>query len=202
MPFLSEGKRNPVVKKLGEDLPPWHSGLRTQLQPLGSVWRCAFNPDPVKWVRESGIAHAAAQVQFLAWELPYTMGAAIKKGRKEGRKKGREREKKKNLSETQGEKANTPHFDTHLEASEHESRIKKSPPPFFCLFRAAPVAYKSSQARGQIGAVAASQHHSHSNSGSKEHLRTTPQLRATLDLNSLSRARDQSCVLMDISRVR
>ena len=98
MPFLSEGKRNPVVKKLGEDLPPWHSGLRTQLQQLGSLWRCAFNPDPVKWVRESGIAHAAAQVQFLAWELPYTMGAAIKKGRKEGRKKGRERERQKKTS--------------------------------------------------------------------------------------------------------
>ena len=37
---------------------------------------------------------------------------------------------------------------------------------FFCLFRAVPVAYGSSQARGQIRAVAASLHHSHSNTGS------------------------------------
>ena len=41
---------------------------------------------------------------------------------------------------------------------------------FFCLFRAAPVAYGSSQARGQIGAAAASLHHSHSNEGSEPHL--------------------------------
>ena len=33
---------------------------------------------------------------------------------------------------------------------------------FFCLFRATPVAYGGSQARGQIGATAASPHHSHS----------------------------------------
>ena len=36
----------------------------------------------------------------------------------------------------------------------------------FGLFRTAPVAYGGSQARGQIGAVAASLHHSHSNTGS------------------------------------
>ena len=35
----------------------------------------------------------------------------------------------------------------------------------FCLFRTTPVAYGGSQARGLIGAVAASQHHSHSNTG-------------------------------------
>ena len=50
-----------------------------------------------------------------------------------------------------------------------------------CLFRAAPMAHESSQARGQIGAVAAGLHHSHSNLGSKPHLRTTPQLTATPD---------------------
>ena len=38
---------------------------------------------------------------------------------------------------------------------------------FFFFLRAAPVAYGSSQARGRIGAVAASLHHSHSNVGSK-----------------------------------
>ena len=37
----------------------------------------------------------------------------------------------------------------------------------FCLSRAAPVAYGGSQARGAIGAVAASLHHSHSNAGSE-----------------------------------
>ena len=43
----------------------------------------------------------------------------------------------------------------------------------FCLlsfFRAAPVAYGCFQARGPIGAAAASLHHSHSNSGSELHL--------------------------------
>ena len=46
---------------------------------------------------------------------------------------------------------------------------------FVCLFlRAAPVAYGDSQTRGQIGAVAASLHHSHSNARSKLHLRPIP----------------------------
>ena len=47
---------------------------------------------------------------------------------------------------------------------------------FFCLFRAAPMAYRSSQYRGQIGATAVSLHHSHSNMGSELHLQPTPQL--------------------------
>ena len=50
-----------------------------------------------------------------------------------------------------------------------------------CLFRAEPTAYEGFQARGRIEAVAASLHHSHSNSGSKLHMRPTPQLTATLD---------------------
>ena len=55
-----------------------------------------------------------------------------------------------------------------------------SPAPFIyfvCLFvfsRAAPVAYGSSQARGLIGAVATGLYQSQSNSGSKPHLRPTP----------------------------
>ena len=44
-----------------------------------------------------------------------------------------------------------------------------------------PMAYRDSQARGRIGAVAAGLHHSHSNAGSKLCLQTTPQLMATLD---------------------
>ena len=52
---------------------------------------------------------------------------------------------------------------------------------FFFLFRAAPLAYGGSQARGRIGPAAASLCHSHSNVGSKLCLQPTPQLMATLD---------------------
>ena len=54
----------------------------------------------------------------------------------------------------------------------------------FCLFafsRAAPVVYGGSQARGIIGATAASIHHSHSNVGSELGLQPTPQLMAMPD---------------------
>ena len=51
----------------------------------------------------------------------------------------------------------------------------------YCLFRAAPVAYGGSLARGPFRAVAAGLHHSHSNARSELHLRTTPQLTATPD---------------------
>ena len=53
---------------------------------------------------------------------------------------------------------------------------------FFCLFAiswAAPAAYGVSQARGLIGAVAASLRQSHSNAGSEPRLQPTPQLTAT-----------------------
>ena len=49
----------------------------------------------------------------------------------------------------------------------------------FFFLRAAPVAYGGFQARGRMGATAASLHHSHSDSGSEPHLRPTPQLVAT-----------------------
>ena len=55
---------------------------------------------------------------------------------------------------------------------------------FFGLFvfsRATPSACGGSQARGLIGAAAASLHHSHSNSGSEPRLQPTPQLTAILD---------------------
>ena len=45
---------------------------------------------------------------------------------------------------------------------------------FFLLFRATPLAYGSSQARGQIGAIAASYSHSHSNAKSKPRLWPAP----------------------------
>ena len=54
-------------------------------------------------------------------------------------------------------------------------------PGLFHLFRAAPVAYGGSQDRGEIGAAAASLHHSHSNTGSEPHLQPAPQLTATQD---------------------
>ena len=53
---------------------------------------------------------------------------------------------------------------------------------FFFLFWSALVAYRSPQARGQIGAAAAGRHHSHSNTRSQVCLPPTPQLTATLDL--------------------
>ena len=52
---------------------------------------------------------------------------------------------------------------------------------FFAFSRAAPAAYRGSQARGRIGAVASGLHHSHSNMGSKLCLQPTPQLTAMLD---------------------
>ena len=52
---------------------------------------------------------------------------------------------------------------------------------FSLLFRATPTAYGGSQARGQIGAIAAGLHHSHSNVGSEPHRRPTPQLTAMPD---------------------
>ena len=44
-----------------------------------------------------------------------------------------------------------------------------------CLFRATPIPYGGSQARGPIRAIAAGLHHSHSNVGSEPHLWHTPQ---------------------------
>ena len=52
---------------------------------------------------------------------------------------------------------------------------------FFGLFGAAPLAHGGSQARGPIRAESASLHHSHSNAGSKPHLRPAPQLMAVPD---------------------
>ena len=51
----------------------------------------------------------------------------------------------------------------------------------FYSFRAAPVAYGSSQARGRIRATAAGLCHSHSHAGSEPCLRPTPQLMAMPD---------------------
>ena len=52
---------------------------------------------------------------------------------------------------------------------------------FFAISWAAPAAYGGSQARGGIGAVAASLHQSHSNARSEPRLQPIPQLTATPD---------------------
>ena len=52
---------------------------------------------------------------------------------------------------------------------------------FFVLFRTTPMAYGSPQARGRMGAVTASLHHSHSNARFKLSVQPTPQLMATPD---------------------
>ena len=65
-----------------------------------------------------------------------------------------------------------------------KSITRQSPPGFalftffFLLFRAVPVAYGGSQARGGI---VAGRHHSYSNARSEPYLRPTPQLTATPD---------------------
>ena len=66
----------------------------------------------------------------------------------------------------------------------------------FLLFRTTPTAYGSCQARGRIGAIAASLYHSHSNMESKPCLQPTPQL-TEMPLNPLSKAKDWTCILMD-----
>ena len=55
---------------------------------------------------------------------------------------------------------------------------------FIYFFRAAPVAYGSSQARGPIRATAVGLHHSHSNKGSKRSLRPTAQVGPTAELSA------------------
>ena len=61
-------------------------------------------------------------------------------------------------------------------------------------------AYGSSQARGWIGATAASLHHSHSNVASNLYLRLHQNSWQCWILNTLSKARDRTCILMDTSR--
>ena len=59
----------------------------------------------------------------------------------------------------------------------------------------------NSQARGRIGAAAAGLHHSHSNTRSEPHLQSTPQLRPRRIPNPRIKARDRTCILMDVNQV-
>ena len=73
--------------------------------------------------------------------------------------------------------------------------------PFCLFFRVAPVAYRSSQARGRVTATAVGLHHSQGSARSKPCLRPTPQLMQHQIPNPLSKARDWTHVFMDTSRI-
>lgn len=53
------------------------SGLRIQLEWLGPLQKCGFDPGTVQWVKVSSVVAAATRIQFLAQGLPYATGAAI-----------------------------------------------------------------------------------------------------------------------------
>ena len=72
---------------------------------------------------------------------------------------------------------------------------------FFCFYRVTPVAYGSSQARGWIGATAASLHHSHSNARSEPVCDLHPISWQRWIPNPMSEARDRTCILMDTSLI-
>ena len=71
---------------------------------------------------------------------------------------------------------------------------------FFFFFRAAPMAYGDSQARGPIEATAAGLHHSHGNANQSLicHLHHSSRQCWILPL---SEARDRTCILMDASQI-
>ena len=72
----------------------------------------------------------------------------------------------------------------------------------FIVFRASCAAYGSSQARGQIGAIAASPHHSHSKTSYPSHICNLHYSSQKCRIfNTLSKARDRTRILMDTSWV-
>ena len=74
--------------------------------------------------------------------------------------------------------------------------------PFFCLSRAAPVAYGGSQARRLIRAVAASLHLSHSNARSEPRCNLHHSSQQCQILNPPNKARDRTSNLMVPSQIR
>ena len=68
---------------------------------------------------------------------------------------------------------------------------------FFFLFRAAPLTYGSSRARGQIGAAAAGLHHSHATLDLSHIFNLCHSLGQRQVLNPLSEARDGTRILME-----
>ena len=71
----------------------------------------------------------------------------------------------------------------------------------FIYFRAAPAAYGNSQARGRMRATAAGLHHSHSHSNARDESHLYDSSQQCWIFNLLSKARDQTCILMDTSWV-
>ena len=72
---------------------------------------------------------------------------------------------------------------------------------FFSLFRVTPVAYGSSQARGQFGAAAAGLYHSHSTSDLSSLFDLHHSSRQCWILNPLNKTRDRTHILTDASQV-
>lgn len=66
------------------EFPLWRSGLRIQLQQLGSLCRRRFDPGLAQWVKGSGVAATVSRIQSLAQELPHARDAAIRKQNKIG----------------------------------------------------------------------------------------------------------------------
>ena len=73
---------------------------------------------------------------------------------------------------------------------------------FFFLFRATPMAYGSSQARGYIGVTATGHSHSHSNADPSRVCDLYHSSWQYLIPNPLNEARGQICILMDTSQSR
>ena len=141
------------------EFPLWCSGLRIQLQQIGSTYLIPF---PAQLVKGSSIAAAVAQVtavtqiQSLTWDFPYDTISAIKKKKK-----------------------------------------KK----FFFHFRVTPVAYRSSQAKGQIGA-AAEAYTTATEVQDPSHICDLCQsFQQCQILSPLSETKDQTRILMDTSWV-
>ena len=86
------GKR--VKSKIFQEYLLWCSGLRIQLQWLSGRGLGLFDPWPGAVVKGYGVATtvalvaAAAQIQPLAWKLPYATGVAIKKKKKDCTSRG------------------------------------------------------------------------------------------------------------------
>ena len=68
---------------------------------------------------------------------------------------------------------------------------------YFSLFTALPAAHGGSQARGSIRPAPAGLHHSHSSARSEQNLGTMLSLQQRQLLNPLSKARDQTRILME-----
>ena len=71
---------------------------------------------------------------------------------------------------------------------------------YFCLFRAAPMAYGSSQVRGHIGAIAADLYHNHGMPDPSHVCNLHHSSQQCWILDPLIEARDRICVLMDTSQ--